>query len=416
MKKNYCEDLEDIEISTVSVLNDAYLIEASTKDTKGVVCPYCSSSEVVKFGNTSKKYKDIPYNSKKVTIALKSKNYYCKNCEKKFQKALVCMSPEHMITKRLYNYIVLRCQQTSKPVIASETGVSRRVIQDLSAEYLSLNYSMRVSGSVFLVTGKWKNKIRMIIIDAGNNNVLYCPSTIEKAVENLIYLYKNHKVHRIILPYDKSIIEGLIAAGIDKELLFYDFDYYVNYIISKIYDAYRHIRSNKNIAKVIKTPISLENEYFYKTYKLLFEDELNEFKKLVSKNLVFNDYYLLKESIVTRLSKSIQNQGNFDSNRFDFPSANSLYESAEHMSYVSYRSFAAVSNEVVFEDANSQIELLLNEVSLDINNVIMFSEGEKETRKSLFKDVCVDLENGVSKEWVQYKYSKNTQYIDKRAL
>lgn len=149
------------------------------------------------------------------------------------------------------------------------------------------------------------------------------------------------------------------------------------------------------IAKVIKTPISLENEYFYKIYKLLFEDELNEFKKLVSKNPVFNDYYLLKESVISRLSKSIQNQGNFDSNRFDFPSVNSLYESAEHMSYVSYHSFTAALNEVVFEDANSQIELLLNEVSLDINNVIMFSEGEKEARKLLFKDVkpflCLDL-------------------------
>lgn len=139
------------------------------------------------------------------------------------------------------------------------------------------------------------------------------------------------------------------------------------------------------IAKVIKTPISLENEYFYKTYKLLFEDELNEFKKLVSKNPVFNDYYLLKESVISRLSKSIQNQGNFDSNRFDFPSVNSLYESAEHMSYVSYHSFAAALNEVVFEDANSQIELLLNEVRLILTMLLCFPKKKKKQENCYLK-------------------------------
>ena len=416
MKKEYYEDLVDIDVSAASALDDTYLIEASTKDTKEIVCPYCSSSAVVKFGNTSKKYKDIPYDSKKVTIMLKSKNYYCKDCEKKFQKTLICISPEHMITKRLYDYIVLRCQQTSKPVIASETGVSRRVIQDLSADYLSLNYSMCVSGSIFLVSGKWKNITRMIVIDAGNNNVLYCPATVEKAIENLIYLYKNHKVHRIIIPYDEVIIDGLIAAGISKDALYYEFDYYINYIVSKVYDAYRHIRGNKNIAKVFKTPVSLENEYFYKAYRLLFGDDLNKFEQLVSKNEVFNDYYLLKESVVDSLEKSIRNKTNIRLNSLNFPSIHSLYGSIAHMSYATYRMVMTPSNEAVFDIANKQIELLLNEVSLSIKKIVVFPEQEKETRSILFSKVCTDLENGVSKEWIQYKYSKNNQHIDKRAL
>lgn len=86
------------------------------------------------------------------------------------------------------------------------------------------------------------------------------------------------------------------------------------------------------------------------------------------------------------------------------------------MSYATFRMVMAPSNEAVFDIANKQIELLLNEVSLSIKKIVVFPEQEKETRSILFSNVCTDLENGVSKEWIQYKYSKNNQHIDKYAI
>jgi transposase len=98
-------------------------------------CPHCgSSSDHVRFGKRTQRFRDVPAQGKPVSLLVRRRRYLCKDCGKTFLELLPDMDGHHRATKRLVAYIRREVHSRSFVSIAAEVGMSEGSIRNIQRE------------------------------------------------------------------------------------------------------------------------------------------------------------------------------------------------------------------------------------------------------------------------------------------
>jgi transposase len=124
-------------VETQSQPLKAYHIFAEYDEAAKRVCKHCGTiDDCIKFGIREQVYKDIPAHAHQMHIHVFRKRYRCQSCHKTFMQNLPHMDTEHMMTKRLAEYIGERSLEQTFTSLAKEIGVSEGSIRLVFGEYV----------------------------------------------------------------------------------------------------------------------------------------------------------------------------------------------------------------------------------------------------------------------------------------
>lgn len=392
----------------------------------GVECPECHGKDYVKFGRRQKMFKDIPFDNQKTAVNVNRERLQCKRCGAVFPVELKCMNIVRKMTNRLYDYVVLRCQETSYKNITNETGLSRRTLQYMASEYLDANSYILACRTTILIVDKWKGKDRYVILNGwypgaldladdedDNYEVLGVSKSKDAAISRILkYHYMRDK---ILIPRDKYLTQKLVDAGIPKSLIDYEYDSYCNYIVGKIFEAY--IRDRKINKKDIKTPLDVEKKVFFQRINQVGPEDRKVIDDILNVNNIFRTYYVYKERFLDSLKARITNINKGVSSRYTGTNITPASSSAPNKTATQIMNFMSIASYTDIYEAESiistNISVLLDEIEQNITNIKILSPEQSEKSKYLFKNICTDMDNGVLEEWVCYKYNKQLMWYNK---
>lgn len=385
----------------------------------GVECPECHGKDYVKFGRRQKMFKDIPFDNQKTAVNVNRERLQCRRCGTVFPVELKCMNIVRKMTNRLYDYVVLRCQETSYKNITNETGLSRRTLQYMASEYLDANSYILACRTTILIVDKWKGKDRYVILNGwypgaldladdedDNYEILGVSKSKDAAISRIL---KYHSMRdKILIPRDKYLTQKLVDAGIPKSLIDYEYDSYCNYIVGKIFEAY--IRDRKINKKDIKTPLDVEKKVFFQRINQVGPEDRKVIDDVLNINNIFRTYYVYKERFLDSLKVHITNQIKGISSVYKGTKVVSASGSASNKAGTQTMNFICVDPNGSYYDnekiISTNISNLLDEVEQDVANIKMLSPKQSERSRYLFNSVCKDMDNGVLEEWICYKYNK----------
>lgn len=394
----------------------------------GVECPECHGNDYVKFGRRQKMFKDIPFDNQKTAVNVNRERLQCKRCGAVFPVELKCMNIVRKMTNRLYDYVVLRCQETSYKNITNETGLSRRTLQYMASEYLDANSYILAHRTTILIVDKWKGNDRYVILngwypgaldlaededDDYDYEVLGVSKSKDAAIRRIL---KYHNMRdKILIPRDKYLTQKLVDAGVSIELIDYEYGSYCNYIVGKIFEAY--IRDRKINKKGIKTPLDIEKKAFFQRINQVGPEDRKVIDEILNVNKIFKGYYVYKERFLDSLKARIININKGVSSGYSGTKITPASSSILNKTGTQTMNFMSIAPYTDIYEAESiisiNISILLDEIEQDITNIKMLSPEQSEKSKYLFNSICTDMDNGVLEDWICYKYNKQQMWYNK---
>lgn len=385
----------------------------------GVECPECHEKDYVKFGRRQKVFRDIPFDNQKTAVNVNRERLQCKRCGTVFPVELKCMNIVRKMTNRLYDYVVLRCQETSYKNITNETGLSRRTLQYMASEYLDENSQMLIHRTTILIANKWNGKNRYVILNGwypgaldtiedkgANYDVLGVTKTKDSVIKRIMKYYDMKG--KILIPRDEYFTQKLIEAGVPKDSIKYEYESYCKYIVSHLFEVYMKDRKAQN--KKIKTPLDVEKKVFFQRMNQVGPEDRKVIDDILNINNIFRTYYVYKEHFLDSLKVHITNQINGISSVYKGAKVVSASGSASNKAGTQTMNFICVDPNGSYYDnekiISTNISNLLDEVEQDVANIKMLSPKQSERSRHLFNSVCKDMDNGVLEEWICYKYNK----------
>ena len=345
-----------------------------------VECPICHARNFIRFGSRQKLFKDIPYDKEKIAVNVKREKYRCRDCGLVFMPDLKCMNDVRRMTNRLYDYVILRCQETNYKIITEETGLSRRTLQYITSEYLDSNYENMVYQTTILLVDKWNGQKRYVILDEKDYGVLGATKSLDAAIKRILKYYSGSKNHKILIPYDESLVEKLTKSGINRENIYFDYESYSKYIVGKFFEIYKQDRAlNK---KSVTTNSKDEKRAFYQRENAIGPEDEKVLDEILSNNKVFRTYYEFKEDFLDRLKANVSDVVERDADGFaclNFMNGNNV----PHL---------------LFD--------LISEIESVMKNIVVMNPWHFEKARYIFNNVCTDMDNGVLEDWICYKYNK----------
>ena len=293
---------------------------------------------------------------------------------------LKCMNDVRRMTNRLYDYVILRCQETNYKIITEETGLSRRTLQYITSEYLDSNYENMVYQTTILLVDKWNGQKRYVILDEKDYGVLGATKSLDAAIKRILKYYSGSKNHKILIPYDESLVEKLTKSGINRENIYFDYESYSKYIVGKFFEIYKQDRAlNK---KSVTTNSKDEKRAFYQRENAIGPEDEKVLDEILSNNKVFRTYYEFKEDFLDRLKANVSDVVERDADGFaclNFMNGNNV----PHL---------------LFD--------LISEIESVMKNIVVMNPWHFEKARYIFNNVCTDMDNGVLEDWICYKYNK----------
>ncbi|MBX9865566.1 MAG: ISL3 family transposase [Burkholderiales bacterium] len=94
-------------------------------------CNKCYQSNLSRNGTRVIVYRDIPIHGKQVGIYLTFQRYQCKNCLATLYQSSSSLDTNHLMTKRLVDYIVNKSYKTPFTEIALEVGIDEKTVRNV---------------------------------------------------------------------------------------------------------------------------------------------------------------------------------------------------------------------------------------------------------------------------------------------
>ena len=431
ISEDFFEELEDVavykidEITNKKSPDDPDVIASaicSSLAFLGVECPECHGKDYVKFGRRQKMFKDIPFDNQKTAVNVNRERLQCKRCGAIFPMDLKCMNIVRRMTNRLYDYVVLRCQETNYKNITNETGLSRRTLQYMTSEYLDENSQMVIHKTTILIVDNWKGKNRYVILNgwypgaldtiedkSSNYDVLGVTNTKAAVVKRIMKYHDDRS--KILIPRDEYFTQKIIEAGVPRGSIKYEYESYCKYVVSKLFEVY--MMDRKVNKKTIKTPLDIEKKVFFQRINQVGPEDKKVIDCVLDANYIFRAYYMYKERFLDSFKARITNQCKGISSGYSgtkiMPASSSVSNKSgtQTMNFISIASYADVHESESIISAN--ISVLLDEIEQDITNIKMLSPRQSEKSKYLFESICKDMDNGVLEEWICYKYNNQSK-------
>ena len=124
--------LPEIETKEIIEENFCYHIKAKITVEK-TYCNKCFSNNLIHNGTRTILYRDTPIHGKPVGIYLNFQRYLCKNCSNTLYQQSQLLDTDHLMTKRLVEYIYTKAYQYTFAKLALEIGVDEKTIRNVFA-------------------------------------------------------------------------------------------------------------------------------------------------------------------------------------------------------------------------------------------------------------------------------------------
>lgn len=95
-------------------------------------CPQCSNLFGSFYGHGTRPqfFHDLPMLGKRVALKIHRKRFKCRDCNGTFEEPLAVMHPDHLMTKRLAEYITKQCYRDRFTDVARHTGVTEKTARN----------------------------------------------------------------------------------------------------------------------------------------------------------------------------------------------------------------------------------------------------------------------------------------------
>lgn len=253
-------------------------------------CPNCGSIYYQGNGTTSKDRIIHDDNSGliQIDIQLPIPRYICQDCGKSFTYPLECISPQHAMTKRLYDLICKEAFEQEFSTVAKKHGISDSTVENIFDEYSSVLEEKRLKNGVQagyfcgIDEKHIQNHPRGIITNLETGELLEMTennrsATMRKAIESLVG-YENIKVVTIDMSNGyKGMLETVIPNAtivIDKYHVINDMSVKVRLIRKRLLGILKeNERYGTNRFKLLRD-VSMDNYLFrYSEEELLKRPE-----------------------------------------------------------------------------------------------------------------------------------------------
>ena len=98
-------------------------------------CVHCGSGPLVGFGRREQWIRDLPIHGKQVRIAVDTRRYRCKSCQRTFYEPLPAVDDKRLMTARLKTWLEKNSLRHSFSQLAEETGVGALTIRKVFDDY-----------------------------------------------------------------------------------------------------------------------------------------------------------------------------------------------------------------------------------------------------------------------------------------
>jgi transposase len=101
-------------------------------------CPRCGvkNANISRFGTKKQTFLDLPVHARRVGIRLERQRFMCKECGDTFLQRIPDLDDDHLMTKRLLEYIQNESLKRTFVSVAEDTGVVEGTVRNIFKEYI----------------------------------------------------------------------------------------------------------------------------------------------------------------------------------------------------------------------------------------------------------------------------------------
>jgi len=105
-----------------------------------IVCPACSSRNVIRYGQITRTFKMLPVGKRKTELTVQIPRLLCKNCGTIRQAKLSFADPKKHYTRSLERFVIDLCRVMTIADVAEFTSLSWDTVKDIDKKYLTKQY------------------------------------------------------------------------------------------------------------------------------------------------------------------------------------------------------------------------------------------------------------------------------------
>ena len=302
--KNYLEYYTDVEyIGKEERDNEIDLILKQNKP----------DGDIAVRARRSKAYKDIPFDDKPVNLIISQPRCFYKDTSEKkksFVPDLSFADDYHRITKRLFDYIVNQCTDTSFRDVSKEVGLSHSNVRDIFYEYFYdyVDFKIKMDSRIVVMPIEKKDSSAWIVVGFKNKQAL----RVFNDLTQLRYWIMEFQdiIDEIFIPFDEDLLLQL-KAKIDPKKIRIDSQKLISYVMETCFEAYKFAidqdkkktkRKKKENTPEPKADVLKRQKYYFFLPDLYLTDlQKEELKSLLEEDMRFRVYFNLKQGLVAQL-------------------------------------------------------------------------------------------------------------------
>ena len=187
------------------------------KKDKTYRCPHCGGSHLIRYGMSCRDVHNLPIGSKRSYLCIHSQRYYCKDCQKAFQKDIPFVKGNTGYTYRFSRYVIelLRLGLTIKDV-SKHLQISWDTVKDIHKKYLHTHYSrpslkdVKHIGIDEFAVAKG-HCYKSIVVDMDSGHIVYVGDG--KGKDALVYFWKRVRcAHATIETVSSDMSQAYISS------------------------------------------------------------------------------------------------------------------------------------------------------------------------------------------------------------
>lgn len=300
----YLVDLYGMEYINESE-NSSHIDITSSCKSEQKKCPYCESKHIIRRGFSNKKIKDIPYHKKTITLCIQHQRWFCKDCQKTFWSPASFIQCNHLITKRLFSYVITEALEFSAPSISKQCNLTERNINYIISDFLNNKLFDFPPSSILLVETRTNYIYSYLIINLKTFGLRKTFNSFDDATNYINALIKKDSNIRCCIQSLCPTASKINLDELDINIITFDYDTYKCFLLKQLFSLYKDFMFHKlnreslpfnkrTLTSILKTEII----YYRKDYFELSEDDFSQIQKLVSRNNYFYELLNLKQKLL----------------------------------------------------------------------------------------------------------------------
>ena len=262
------------------------------------VCPFCSSTNIVKNGNYKRSIRDLNQFGARVGIELVAPRYICRDCESSFKNEYKTIQDGAKITNRLRDYI--REQSLKKPFlnIADELGMTDTTIRRIFLDYveeLDGKRKLKAPRVLGIDENHLRKQYRAVFTDIEHATILeILPNRSKVAVSDCIKQLDGYEnIECFTIDMHKPYKEAIYSVNPNAYIVIDKF-----HVVKMTNEALEKIRRrlNKSLpARTTRSSLRGSKYLLLSNQEKLTKQQLERLEQLLKDYPVFKEPYELKE-------------------------------------------------------------------------------------------------------------------------